>query len=483
MDLKLAHGFGFADLYSRDGLTRLDGLFVDALTTADAALANRLLAARAAPDSLADKDESELLIAVAPHLESFIGKLFGVEDAIRALAAQADALAPLYEAKRLFVQRVAAKKFKPEEAAAFSPDELETLLGLGGITPHNELAFARAVLAWQKSEAAHAAQLDAAARYAAWATLTPAGQERHRAGVLFKVPHKVDPQHLVPVETIERDGVRVMRLPEQHWRQRQGFALTDGGMDLNHALDQMNYCIWCHAQGKDSCSKGLKDRKTGAFQKSPFGITLAGCPLEEKISEMHALKAQGSPLGAFAVIVVDNPMVAATGHRICNDCMKACIYQKQEPVDIPQAETRILKDVLDLPWGFEIYSLLTRWNPLDIRRPLPRTTSGNKVLVVGLGPAGYTLAHHLMNDGHAVVGIDGLKIEPLAGEISGVEATGERVPFKPIRDVAELYENLDDRVLAGFGGVAEYGITVRWNKNFLKVIRLLLERRREFSMY
>src|SRR5450432_2351957 len=37
--------------------------------------------------------------------------------------------------------------------------------------------------------------------------------------------------------------------------------------------------------------------------------------------------------------------------------------------------------------------------------------------------------------------------------------------------------------MAGFGGVAEYGITVRWNKNFLKVIRLLLERRREFSMY
>ncbi|MBM3537417.1 MAG: pyridine nucleotide-disulfide oxidoreductase, partial [Alphaproteobacteria bacterium] len=163
--------------------------------------------------------------------------------------------------------------------------------------------------------------------------------------------------------------------------------------------------------------------------------------------------------------------------------MKACIYQKQEPVDIPQAETRILKDVLDLPWGFEIYSLLTRWNPLDIRRPLPRSESGNKVLIVGLGPAGYTLAHHLMNDGHAVVGIDGLKIEPLAAEISGVKPTGERVAFKPIRDVAELYENLDDRVLAGFGGVAEYGITVRWNKNFLKVIRLLLERRREFAMY
>ena len=47
----------------------------------------------------------------------------------------------------------------------------------------------------------------------------------------------------------------------------------------------------------------------------------------------------------------------------------------------------------------------------------------------------------------------------------------------------ELYESLDDRVMAGFGGVAEYGITVRWNKNFLKIIRLLLERRSEFAMF
>ena len=58
-----------------------------------------------------------------------------------------------------------------------------------------------------------------------------------------------------------------------------------------------------------------------------------------------------------------------------------------------------------------------------------------------------------------------------------------RVPFRPVRDVAELREPLDARVMAGFGGVAEYGITVRWDKNFLKLIRLLLERRREFTMF
>ena len=203
-----------------------------------------------------------------------------------------------------------------------------------------------------------------------------------------------------------------------------------------------------------------------------FGVTLAGCPLDEKISEMHTLRARAVLLGAFATIAIDNPMMAATGHRICNDCMKACIYQKQEPVDIPQAETTILKEVLALPWGFEIYALMTRWNPLDIRRPLPRPDSGRKVLIVGLGPAGFTLAHHLMNDGHTVVAIDGLKIEPLGFD-----------PRAPVRDVETLFENLDDRVMAGFGGVAEYGITVRWNKNYLKLVRLLLERRPEFAHF
>ncbi|MGH9576374.1 MAG: FAD-dependent oxidoreductase, partial [Terriglobales bacterium] len=221
---------------------------------------------------------------------------------------------------------------------------------------------------------------------------------------------------------------------------------------------------------------------TVAFKKSPFGVPLTGCPLEERISEFHKLKTEGWSIGALAMIVVDNPTVCATGHRICNDCMKSCIYQKQEPVDIPQAETRTLKDVLELPWGFEIYSLLTRWNPLNLRLPFPRPASGKRVLVAGMGPAGIALAHHLMNEGHTVVGIDGLKIEPLPAGLSGVDAHGARGPFQPVRDARELYEALDRRVMAGFGGVAEYGITVRWDKNFLRVLRLLIERRPQFAL-
>ena len=288
--------------------------------------------------------------------------------------------------------------------------------------------------------------------------------------------------HLVPAEEVANNGLVQLQFSSDHWRHREGFQLTDAGTDLTGALDQAHYCIKCHNQGKDSCSTGLKE-KDGAFKASVFGVKLAGCPLDEKISEMNAVKGNGNPIGALAVVTIDNPMCAATGHRICNDCMKSCIFQKQEPVDIPQVETRTLKDVLELPWGFEIYSLLTRWNPLNFARPFARAATGYKVLVVGLGPAGFTLAHHLMNDGHTVAAVDGLKIEPLPPDISGVDAHGKRVPFRPIHDITEIYERLDERVMAGFGGVAEYGITVRWNKNFLKVIRLLIERRREFSMY
>jgi hypothetical protein len=38
-------------------------------------------------------------------------------------------------------------------------------------------------------------------------------------------------------------------------------------------------------------------------------------------------------------------------------------------------------------------------------------------------------------------------------------------------------------VLEGFGGVSEYGITVRWDKNFLTLLHLLLARRDRLRIY
>src|SRR5450432_1517456 len=128
---------------------------------------------------------------------------------------------------------------------------------------------------------------------------------------------------------------------------------------------------------------------------------------------MHWLRKQGEVIASLAMIMLDNPMCPGTGHRICNDCMKGCIFQKQDPVNIPENETGILTEVLNLPYGFEIYSLLTRFNPINKKRPFALPYNGNDVLVVGLGPAGYTLGHYLANEGFGIVGIDGLKLEPV----------------------------------------------------------------------
>ena len=486
--LELAFGLQFTDLYRRDGLLAVDRAFCDRLAETDPDLSRKLRAARRHADSLSPRERSALMLDLTVPLERFLVDLFGIADEFAALVEQHAALAPVFRVKRNFVQRRAIKGMKPEALADLDITPLIERLeaALGG--PITDLGFAELVERLQQDAEADADLLETARTYAAWAALSEDGRARHGGDVLFRAPGKFDPERLFePFMTRDGDDMVSYARPDDSLRPRDGFQLTDRGTDLKGALDQANYCIWCHKQGKDSCSKGLKPRRPAEgeedFLINDCGVRLAGCPLEERISEFQLAKAEGRPIGALAIVAVDNPMVAATGHRICNDCMKSCIYQRQDPVNIPQVETRMLKDVLGLPWGFEIYSLLTRWNPLDFESPLPAAPSGRKVLVVGMGPAGYTLAHHLLNAGHAVVGIDGLKIEPLASDLSGVAADGSRVPFRPIRDFSELVEPLDDRVLAGFGGVAEYGITVRWDKNYLKAVRLLLERRSEFALF
>jgi len=302
----------------------------------------------------------------------------------------------------------------------------------------------------------------------------------------FKTPKKTDFDHLVEHESFDYDGYSAWVAPEHERRRRDGFALTDSRAGQREVQYEVDHCIYCHERDTDSCSKGMRNKRVpddapakDHFKVNPLGVTITGCPLGEKISEMHVIKRQGDNIGALALVVIDNPMCPGTGHRICNDCMKGCIYQKTEPVNIPQIETNVLTDVLFMPWGFEIYSFLTRWNPLNIERPHALPYNGKNVLVVGMGPAGYTLAHYLLNEGFGVVGIDALKIEPMAKELTGDPDN----PPQPIYDFNSLYEDLDKRTMTGFGGVAEYGITVRWDKNFLKVIYLTLLRRQTFRCY
>ena len=44
---------------------------------------------------------------------------------------------------------------------------------------------------------------------------------------------------------------------------------------------------------------GLKESEAGKLTANPLGIALAGCPLDEKISEMHAVRKRGDAIGAL----------------------------------------------------------------------------------------------------------------------------------------------------------------------------------------
>lgn len=454
-------GFKFEDLYQTDKLKELDNYFLSYLKLQDVSIYHLLIDARINFNNWEPK-HSKLIIDLAPYLEEFIASLFFIKKELEFEKEKYESFSKIYECKRLFVQRYALKSISNENINIdLVIKQLSTLIS-ENIVKYDleqfEQIFSEYSLLWLKEQDKE--KLEVAKNYALWACTNLDGIKKHNGGTLFKVIHKIDLANLVPLHEKEKDGVKILHISEDKCHKREGFDLTDHGCEVNFAVDQANYCIYCHNQGKDSCSKGLKE-------------DLKGCPLDEKISEMNYLKARANIIGSLAVAIIDNPMLAATGHRICNDCMKSCIYQKQQPVNIPQVETRVLKDVLALPWGFEVYSLLTRWNPLSFKNPYPNNDTGAKILVVGTGPAGFTLAHYLLNEGHTVVSIDGLRIEKLSEELIK----------EPIKYVNDLFQQLDERVVSGFGGVMEYGITNRWNKNFLLLIRLLLERRKNFKLF
>ncbi|MBY0522100.1 MAG: FAD-dependent oxidoreductase [Gemmataceae bacterium] len=492
-------GFRYADLNRVRRLLALYQVFCDDLGARDPELGERYDQAGVASTRPAWAEDTALLIDVARHLDRFIGRLFQIEQEVAVLNRRTADDRAVYDFKKRFLDRVVLKSpAAADELAAVNIADVEfryrervaEVLSRGewADDPERELAEVAVRLLDRQTaarargdepEVAHAeAMIHDVSAWARAVAFHPALKERRRHFASFVHPEKLDFENLVPREFISRELPTLFEGPAEGRRHRDGFGLTDPRMSPREALREMHYCIICHPRDKDSCSKGLVE-KDGTYRKNPLGIELTGCPLNEKISEAHLLKREGHALGALAMIMVDNPLCAGTGHRICNDCMKSCIYQKQTPVNIPQIETSILSDVLQLPYGFEIYSLLSRWNPLNLRRPYPLAYNGKNILVVGMGPAGYTLAHHLLNEGFGVVGIDGLRVEPLSVRMRGAK---RRVP-QPIKDVSDVTGPLDQRTILGFGGVSEYGITVRWDKNFLDINYLLLMRRKKFRLY
>jgi NADPH-dependent glutamate synthase beta subunit-like oxidoreductase/NAD(P)H-flavin reductase len=541
-------GFSFGDLFAPARLADLHAEFEAWFVARAPADHARFAAYRECKGvGMTPEAVSEALLAAAPHVSAFVGKLFAVEHEVDVLRTEVHDRDPLWRFKRDFAKK---RVLRPEAGKGWrdggaSDADAQTVArvainavaaGLAGTASgeaDEELFVARAVVAiyevddvarrvakgggaqWtdelrQRADTVRIALARTEATAALWKKACPdddAGDASRNKAAAFALdaieawlarrhrdhhdpahrwaslhqPKTLDWGHLVHLRRPEAETFPELLVgPAEERRERDSFALTDRRMGARAVEQEIDYCLYCHERDKDSCSKGMRDPKVpGAFKKNPLGIALKGCPLEEKISEMHVMRRDGDALAALALVCVDNPMCPGTGHRICNDCMKACVFQKQEPVNIPQIETRVLTEVLSLPWGIEIYGFLTRWNPLNVHRPYARPYNGKNVVVVGLGPAGYTLAHHLACEGFGVVAVDGLKIEPLDDRLTGKDGN----PPTPIRDFSTLYGELDERILLGFGGVSEYGITPRWDKNFLTLSYLTLSRHKNLRIY
>jgi hypothetical protein len=181
-------GLSFSDLYEQSGLVHLDALFLARLKGSETALHEDLILARQNANALAPKQESELLIALAPHVDDFLGWLFGIENEVTALTARHHELNPIFGVKRNFVQRKAMHKIKSEDAEGIDglalARKLEALFG----ESLTELSFARHVLLWQQDEALNRDALELALKYAAQAR-SPApracsrGQQRRLRGL------------------------------------------------------------------------------------------------------------------------------------------------------------------------------------------------------------------------------------------------------------------------------------------------------------
>jgi NADPH-dependent glutamate synthase beta subunit-like oxidoreductase/NAD(P)H-flavin reductase len=481
-------GFTFADLHRPARLRELYVKFVEQVKATEPELWSQWEQYRDVPEALSNIGRSNAIVSMAPHVSRFVSALFGVGEDAASLIAQTRAYDTLFRFKIDFVRRRALPLLKAGAHVEATADDhaLVERVVAGQADPEMSVAAYGCSLLDRETtdKAGAAAEIESLKRWCAAHVHDP----RFKNWVVFRFPENLDYDHLVHVKRPDASLREEMFGPDEKLRRREGFKLTDERYSRREVLSEIHYCVLCHERDKDTCSKGIRD-KEGKVTANPLGIALPGCPLDEKISEMHMLRKRGDAIGSLAIVTVDNPMCPGTGHRICNDCMKACIYQKQEPVNIPQIETGVLTDVLKMPWGVEIYGLLTRWNPLNVKRPYALEYNGNNVLVVGLGPAGYTLSHYLLNEGFGVVAIDGLKIEPLPEDITGSLSRGSDAngrsapPPRPIREWSEIYRPTDERVLEGFGGVSEYGITVRWDKNFLTLIHLTLARRDKLRIY
>ena len=479
-------GYTFADLHEPERLASLYDRFCEDASAADPALWAEWDAYRRAPDAPRPPVAlSNLLIAMAPHVSRFVTRLFDVDAPASAIAAATRAQDDLFRFKVDFVRRRALPLLKSGAHVAATPEDdaiVEALIarrvGARTASSRSRAPAARCSIARRRTTSA--------------AVRSPRSRDRgaealvRRADSRPRLPRlgrsSASPRTSSP-GTWSRSSVPIPRLPEAMIGPDVAAAAArrlraDRRADAAARGPQRDRLLPATATSatRTPARRGCATRTArSSATRSASRSTAARSTRRSR--EMHVLRKArrcDRRAGARHRRQPDVP-----GHRPPH------LQRLHEGLHLPEAgagqhpadRDRRAHRRARLPWGVEIYGLLTRWNPLNVRAAVraARTTARTCWSSASARPATRS-SHYLLNEGFGVVGIDGLKIEPLADDIVGAETAAPR----PIRDWSEIYRPLDERVLAGFGGVSEYGITVRWDKNFLTLLHLTLARRAAF---
>ncbi|MCF7824435.1 MAG: NADPH-dependent glutamate synthase [Candidatus Marinimicrobia bacterium] len=212
------------------------------------------------------------------------------------------------------------------------------------------------------------------------------------------------PQSFNTISVKERLIIPRQVMPEQDPLLRSGnFLEVNLGLSAEQAVIEAQRCIEC---------------------KSPS--CMDGCPVSIKIPDFIQLICNKDFLGAADKIKEDSSLPAVCG-RVCpqeTQCEEVCVVGKRfEPVAIGRLE-RFVAD----------YAMLhSNGSPVTPDKPQP---SGQKVAIVGSGPAGLAAASDLIKEGHEVTVFEALH------EFGGVLVYGIpefRLPKKILRqEVANL---------------------------------------------
>ena len=271
--MKLGFNLDFNEL-DLTGLKKLDQIFLDYLFKADKSLHKDLILFRSTPFSIIPQDYSEFLLKISPHLDDFLAELFCISKEVIISRLKHKDFDIIYECKRKFVQRVAVKKYPPEKIKDIDFEEvylkLTNLIG----TNFTSREFAKQIIIWQQAEESFTTELDIAAQYVACSRgygychsvssrgLTTGSSKstnvdvkscfldpvvKPRDDILFTIPQKLDKENLI-------DDKKILKYQKN---ERVDFDYTDSFLNLDEALNHSHYCIYCHKQDKDSCSRGV----------------------------------------------------------------------------------------------------------------------------------------------------------------------------------------------------------------------------------